>query len=749
MELTGQEVHLSHYWNIVYKRWRVAVSILAAVMLATFLFSYFSRPLYRSTATIQIERENPNQLTVEDLFGIAGTDQEFLQTQYELLKSRDLAARVIQEWRLLEDPDFYPPGIKGKSAEEVKRIRDSMVGAIQGGSLVIEPVRNTSLVNVSYITTSARLAQRVADGVAESFMRRNTDQKYESVRQASEFLDRQIAQVQEDIEAIRRAVQQYGETKGIISANDASNIVVQRLTKINADLGTAQNAYFEKQAAFDTITRSNPETVAKNDQLVVQLNQEISRLEREYAQKLTTFLPQHPEMQHLRETIEKTKQSRTQAVLDSYGKVREAARNDMNSAAAQVSAMQSSLENQKRETMSLNVNAQGYVDLTRALDAKQSLLDQLEKRRNETQISARLHGRSTSNIHWVDHATLPGGRFNVNMQKNLQSAFPLGVILGLAAIFFLEYMDRSIKTPEELERVTRFASLGVIPAASSVVRGYGYAYGYGRGNLKTIKAASKPTATSPGTKPLPSTAAPPERGIDLLPFIDTRSPISESYRAFRTSLLLASAASPKVIVITSTFAREGKTTTSVNLATVLAQMGKPVLLIDADLRRPRLQKVFRGKMNLGLVNYLAANIPLEDVIQETQVPNLSTILSGPTPPNPSELLSSDRMKHLIHEVRTKFAYVIFDSPPVMAVTDSIVLAASADGVVLCVHGGQTPRELVQRAADKLRQSNISVLGAILNNLDLQQYGYSFKRSYYDYYDTELSERDTPPQQRAG
>jgi len=182
---------------------------------------------------------------------------------------------------------------------------------------------------------------------------------------------------------------------------------------------------------------------------------------------------------------------------------------------------------------------------------------------------------------------------------------------------------------------------------------------------------------------------------------------------------------------------------------VLAQMGKPVLLIDADLRRPRLQKVFRGKLNLGLVNYLAANIPLEDVIQETQVPNLHVVLSGPTPPNPSELLASDRMKHLIHEVRSKFAFVIFDSPPVMAVTDSIVLAASADGVVLCVHGGQTPRELVQRAAERLRQSNIPVLGAILNNLDLQQYGYSFKRSYYDYYDTEQGERTTSSQQRAG
>ncbi len=549
MDLNAQEVHLSHYWNIVYKRWRMALSILLVVMLATFLFSYFSRPLYRSTATIQIERDNPNQLTVEDLFGIEASDQEFLQTQYELLKSRDLMARVIQDWQLLSDPDFYAPGIKGKSAEEVKKIRESMVGGVQGG-LEITPMRGTSLVQISYVATSPPLAQRVAEGVAESFMRRNTDQKFESVRQASEFLTHQIDQIKEDIEATRRSIQQYGETKGIISASDASNITGQRLAKINSDLQTAQTAYFEKQASYDTITRANPETVVKAEGQVLVLNEEIGRLEREYSQKLVTFLPQHPEMQHLRQSIEKARQARTQAVLEAYGRARDSARNDMSSIAAQISALQGALESQRRETKSLNVNAQGYVDLTRILEGKQTLLDQLVKRRNETEVSARLRGTASSNVHWVDHAILPGGRFNITMKRNLQSAFPLGVILGLAAIFFLEYMDRSIKTPEELERVTHFASLGVIPAASSILRGYGYAYGYGRGNLKTIKATKPAVGKSKVKSGAPADMPVAERGIDLLSHLDPRSPISESYRGFRTSLLLASASSPKVIVIT-------------------------------------------------------------------------------------------------------------------------------------------------------------------------------------------------------
>src|SRR5216684_2952573 len=732
MDLNSQEVHLSHYWNIIYKRWKVAASILAVVMAGTFLASRFSKPLYKSAIEIQIERENPNQLTVDDLFGIAASDQEFLQTQYILLKSRGLAERVIDDQKLLSDADFYPAGITGKTPAQIANIRSSMAGRITG-PLEVTPVRNTSLVDIVYISSTPRLAQKIAEGVGESYIRLNNEKKFEAVKQTSEFLDRQLAQIRADIEVTRRQLQQFGETKGLVSTADASSIPVQRLAKLNTDVQNATNTRLEKQNAFDSLSRANPESVTSGDPLVVQLTEEESRKQREYGQNLNTFKPDYPQMVTLKNSIEKTHQARMSAIASAFSRMRDAAKRDLSAAQQSEDQMYAAMIAQKRETMSLNVTAAGFGDLTRTLESKQTLLDQLEKRQNETEVTARLRGSASSNIHFVNHADLPTERFNVTLQRNLQNAFPLGVVLGLAAIFFLEYMDRSIKTPEELERVTRFASLGVIPSANTAGRG-SYGYGYGRGTARLRPVVEQEEA---------------QAGIDLLPHSDSRSAVAEAYRAFRTSLLLASASSPKVIVISSTFAREGKTTTSINLATVLAQMGKPVLLIDADLRRPRLQKVFRGKMNLGLVNYLAANIPLEDVIQDTQVPNLSLILSGPTPPNPSELLGSDRMKHLIHEIRAKFAFVIFDSPPVMAVTDSIVLAANADGVVLCVHGGQTPRDVVQRAAERLRQSNIPVLGALLNNLDLQQYGYSFKKSYYDYYQDDPADKKAAPAKRVG
>ncbi|HEX7153871.1 MAG TPA: polysaccharide biosynthesis tyrosine autokinase [Thermoanaerobaculia bacterium] len=716
---TSNEVHLTHYWNIIYKRWKVAVSILLVVMAGTFLASYFSKPLYRSTITIQIERDNANQLTLDDFFGIAASEQEFLQTQYVLLKSRGLAQRVIEEHKLLSDPDFYPQGIAGKTPEEIRAATDSMIDPLLG-SIQVEPVRNTVLVNIDAIAASPRLAQKIAEAWGDSFMRDNIDKKLESVRQASEFISRQIAQVRMDLEKSRAELQQYGESKDIVSVDDASNVVMQKLMQVNGDVTAAQNERIQRQADYNAVVNGSPEVVTGSDPLVARVTEDLSRLQRDYNEKLATLKPGHPTMLQLQENIEQARQSRQRAIQQAYSQARAAAQTALSAATARENTLRGVFDQQKRETLRLNANAMSYFDLRSAVESKQGLLATLQKQQSETEVAARLRGSASSNIHWVDHAKLPTGRFNVTMKKNLQSAFPLGIILGLAAIFFLEYMDRSVKTPEDLERVTKLASLGVIPAAGSMSKQYGYSYGYGRTTprLRAVEGDDNKDA-----------------GVELVPHTDARSPIAEAYRALRTSLLLASANSPKVIVITSSFAREGKTTTSVNLATVLAQMGKPVLLLDADLRRPRLQKVFQGKMNLGLVNYLAANIPLDDIIQSTEVPNLSVVLSGPIPPNPSELLASDRMKHLIGEVRGRYAYVIFDSPPVLAVTDAIVLAASADGVVLTVHGGKTPRELVQRSSERLRQANIPVLGALLNNLDLHQYGYTYKKGYYEYYES--------------
>jgi capsular exopolysaccharide synthesis family protein len=550
----------------------------------------------------------------------------------------------------------------------------------------------------------------------------NISKKLESMQQANNFLMQQITTVKSDLELSRKELQDYSAAHGVVAVNESGSgsVTMNKVMQLSNDVTAAQRLVYEKQAAYNGMQHTSPDAVAGSDLLVSRLSEDVSRLQRDYAEKQAQFREAHPVMRALADQIEKAKTAKASAVQQAYAKALESARAELAAAQSQEASVRSAYQAATVEARHSDVDAAQYIDLRMAVDTKQTQLGALQKQLTEAEMANSARGLTTSNVHLIDPAQLPSGRFNLSMKKNLQSAFPLGVILGLAAIFFLEYMDRSVKTPEDLEKLTQFASLGVIPAAHSISRqgGYGYAYGRSPARLRAVETGEEK-----------------EIGIELIPHTDARSPVSEAYRAFRTSLLLASASSPKVIAITSSFAREGKTTTSVNLATVLAQMGKPVLLVDADLRRPRLGKVFPGKMNLGLVNYLVANIPLDDVIQPTEVPHLSIVLSGPIPPNPSELLASDRMKHLIEEVRGRFAYVIFDSPPVLAVTDAVVLGANADGVVLCVHGGHTPRELVQRSAERLRQSNIPVLGAILNNLDLHQYGYSYRKNYYDYYES--------------
>src|SRR5437763_682748 len=387
MDLNTQEVHLSHYWNVIYKRWKVAVSILAVVMLGTYLASEFAKPLYKSNIQLQIERENPNQLTVDDLFGIAASDQEFLQTQYVLLKSRGLGEKVIEDEKLLSDPEVYPAGLNGKTPAQIAQIR-------------------------SQIATTTRV---------------------------------------------------------------------------------------ERQNAYDALVHANPESVTSSDSLVVQLTEEESRKTRDYQQKLTTFKPDYPEMVSLKNSIDKTHQARTAAINAAFERAKDAAHRDLIAAQQNENQMFAALDTQKRETMSINTSAARYTDLTNSLTSKQSLLEQLEKRQNETEVTARLRGSTSSNnIHIVDHASFPTGRFNVMMKKNLQSAFPLGVVLGLAAIFFLEYMDRSIKTPEELERITKFASLGVIPAAGSVGSRSYYSSGYGHTTPK-LRPVDSPVEPQSGS----------------------------------------------------------------------------------------------------------------------------------------------------------------------------------------------------------------------------------------------------------
>ena len=288
----------------------MAFAILVVVMLGTFLANYFSKPLYRATIQLHIERES-NAVTIEDLFGIAASDQEFLQTQYVLLKSRGLALRVVDDHKLHNDPELNAAGVAGKTPQEVERIKENLANMLRGG-IEITPVRSTALVEISYVGTSPRLTQKIAEAWGDSYMRMNIAKKLDSVQQANQFLSEQISTVKSDLDLSRHQLQEYGESRGIVSVGEGTeNVVMTKLSQLNTDLTSAQNLLYEREASHNSLQRTAPEAVASNDTLVLRLTDELSRMQRDYSEKRTQFLEGHPVMKQLADHIEKNAPSVT------------------------------------------------------------------------------------------------------------------------------------------------------------------------------------------------------------------------------------------------------------------------------------------------------------------------------------------------------------------------------------------------------------------------------------------------------
>jgi capsular exopolysaccharide synthesis family protein len=328
----------------------------------------------------------------------------------------------------------------------------------------------------------------------------------------------------------------------------------------------------------------------------------------------------------------------------------------------------------------------------------------------------------------VDRALVPGAPFLPSLRRDLSMGLLFGLMVGVGAMLLIEFLDRTIKTPEELERLLGLPTLAVIPDIAMTGKSYGYSasYGYGYGARKRGDKKSAPD---------------PDMPIELLPHSRPRLVASEAYRSLRTSLLLSSADKLKVVAITSTESGDGKTATATNLAVVMAQLGGSVLLVDGDLRKPRLHDVFGLSNRAGLVSYLTGQVKLEQIFLRTSVPNLFLAPSGPIAPNPSELLASARMREFVQLVGAQFDFVIIDTPPTLAVTDPTLVGSMVDGVVMCVCARRVLREDAKACRERLRMADVRVLGTVLNRYREVRTGYG--RRYQQYYAADRPERADP------
>ncbi|GMU65495.1 MAG: hypothetical protein AMXMBFR36_17690 [Acidobacteriota bacterium] len=722
----GGEVdfHLRDYLEIVLSRWRL-VAVVAGVAIGIAVVQYLMTPKeYRATSLIQIERRVSVPLRgIEDAWLESWWNVEYYPTQYRLLQSRGLAERVVIDLGLDRDAAFNPGGAAAAAGAATAADDDAAVGALAGrvlGGLEINPLRNTQLVEVSYRSRSPELSARVANGVVDAYIDWGIETRASVAGKASTFFGQQIEELKQEIADKDAQLQAYGRRTDIVSLDPEANVTLRKLEALNQDYVQAVSERITREARMRELEGAAPDRAADllDEELVRRQRGELSELEREYAAKLDNFKPEWPAMIELRSKIEQARANLGRVSADALARAREAARAEYQTAQRREQSLAAALGQTKAENRELNSAAVEYSNLQIEISTKRQLLDELLRRQSETDVTSRLQATRESNVRVVDRALLPGGPFRPSLSRNLSLGTGAGLLAGIALVFLLHYMDRTLKTREEVERLLDLPVLAVVPdiaestAGGRLSRGgYGYGYGYGSSDVGRGRMVRKRT----GPKP-PHTVTEGAEGprIELLPHTRPRLAISEAYRSLRTALQLSTAAELKAIAVTSAVPGEGKTTTATNLAVVFAQLGKRVLLIDGDLRKPRLSELFGLGSRPGLVHHLTHGAELQQIVAVSEVANLWVVPAGPVPPNPSELLASPRFGELLAWARKSFDLVIFDTAPTLAVADALIIGTAVDGLVLCLRAGRVERRDARACLDRLRHSEVRLLGAVLN-----------------------------------
>lgn len=717
--------HVREYWSILRRRRGVVALCVATVTLATLVGSFLATPRYRATATLQIERQNPDILNVRDVASIDyswAAYADFYQTQYRILSSDAVARRTVARLALLSDPRFDAgsssrPGLWARlrailpgSSHAPAQEPEAIAAARLVGALEIAPIRNSHLVQVSWSSPDPELAQRVANGVVEAYIGFNIESAYTTSDQASEFLVDRIAALKRDIATLEEQLQHYGESKKIVSVDDSTNITLKALSDIASRRTEAQTRLAEKEAAYraarDTPSSALPQVLAS--ELIARLKEEHASLEAQYSEKAKLFKDDWPGMQQLRSKLEQT-QARLDLETEEIGRnVRRSAEADYRKAADEVHALSALLGDQEHEAQNLKRDAVEFKSLQADVQKKRETLAALMTRQNEMALSTRLKDldATSSNIRVVDRARTPSAPYTPNKKLNLVLALVAGLGLGIAGALFLDYLDNTIAAPDEIERLARLPVLAVVPHHGQTASALGRA-----------RRANAPELAET---------------VDLVAHRDRSAATSEAYRELRTALLLSNPGHPpRQIMVTSAIPEEGKSSTAMNLAVVLAQAGRRVLLVDADLRRPRLHRAFGLPEGRGLSTGLSGleTDPLALVVP-TPVERLDVLVSGPIPPNPSELLDAPTFVETGRRLLAAgYDHIVYDSPPVLAVSDPVIVASAVEATVLVARAGRTPRESLKRAAEKFAQAGVKPIGVVLNDLDTRHPSYGAYAAY--------------------
>jgi capsular exopolysaccharide synthesis family protein len=739
-----EEMDLLEYWKIIVKRKWVLITFTGALVFFTGVLSFLATPKYKSTATLLIEGERSKILSIEDEFGYSRNfeDLRSFNTSLRLLKSKSLAERVARKMNLLNRPEFGAgktqkksllatvkeaisfkwllPGKNAKTDESNSLIRSDPYSEIAESvreSIDVSAIRTTKLVEISCTSYSPVLAANTVNTLAEEFIDFSVEKRFETTQQASDFLSEQISNLREDLALKEKELQRYGREKEIFFLTDTESTVVNKFADLNEAYTQAQIDRIRKEAEYRELKSIDIDSLPQfvNNPLIQSLKTEYTRMKNEHEEKSRIFKPSYPDMVTLKAKLD----SMREELKSEIEKAVDHAESEYRSDIKKESSLKTLLEKQRADVVRMNSDAILYNSLDIEVENKRKLLNSLVERQNEALVSARIGGLKTSNISIIDRGEVPGDPVSPKKKRNLILAFLIGILGGGGLCFFLEYLDNTVKGPEDVERLAGLPSLGVIPylppEGIRKRKRYGFysKYKYSDGTQNPGEEANSPA-------------------IQEIEFVNESYPkisVSEDYRTVRTSILLSQTESPpQTIAISSSMPQEGKTATVTNMAVSFSQLEKRILIIDADLRKPRLHRLFKIKNVGGLSGYLTGRVSIKDVIQETSHENIWIISSGPIPPNPAELLNSERMKELLNDMKEKFDVVLLDTPPILAVVDALIVSSLSDSMVFIIKAGKTARLPFLRAVEELKQAKTKIIGVVFNEVKIKE-----RESYSPYY----------------
>lgn len=730
---TIEGTYLREYWRILRNRRWTVLSALLVILTVVTIYTVRQKPVYRAASMLEIDQENSNVVTVEEIFQLQNVSENYLNTQYKILQSDSLAREVIKKLDLDQAEEFNPPQRSGPGDTEKQdaianlvtpadAIHEQLVLSDFQSHLSITPVPQSRLVAVAFDSHDPKLAATVVNTLVTSYIQQNLYAHWEASQQASGWLSQQLDGLKIKLEKSEDDLQHYVQANDLLfletEKGGTQNIVEERLKQLQDELTQAQADLYKKEPLYHLVQTGEYGALPGvfDNKMVQDLTVKLGDLEQQKAHLAANFNATYPKTKEVQSEIDRTQQFLNQQQQQAAVHIGD----EYLAAVRRVELVHQAFDQQQRRAAVVAAKSVEYNILKREVDSNKQTYDGLLQRLKEAGVSA---GLKASNIRIVDSAVPPIAPVKPRVPFNLAVGLAMGLICGVSLAFTQEFMDNTLKTPDDIENFLRRPALALIPSGRAV------------NLLRNGRRESLPQALLDGSvtaKP-PSVTKGSNNGwlrVDSEAF--QTSPLSEGFRNLRTSVLLSTATRPpRSLAFVSAEPGEGKTTICNNLAITLAQLGKRVLVVDGDMRRPNVHDFFHVNRTPGLVNYLTGDVDWRTLVQPSGLNGLDCLVSGTTPPNPSELLSSDRMRSLIDDATATYDLLLLDAPPLLNVADGRILSTMVEGSILVVKAGNTPRDMVRRAEIYVIDVGAHLLGVVLNDVDMRRDGNYY--SGYGYY----------------